>query len=393
MIYSFDRLIGRQGTDCVKYDMLEERGLAADTIPLWVADMDFQAPPAVSRSLANIAEQNIYGYTFVSDNYRQSVLNWFGRRFDWRADPGSLMVVPGVVFAVSTSILAYTQEGDGVLIQEPVYHPFRAAIESNSRRTVVSELQLVDGHYEIDFEDFERKIRDEAVKLFVLCSPHNPVGRVWTREELLRIGEICLKHGVVVVSDEIHADFVYGEHKHRVFASVDPRFKDMTVTCTAASKTFNLAGLACSNIFIENEQMRADFKVVMNQMHVGGSNMMGLAATCAAYNEGEEWLDQLLVYLTQTVSMVRGFLKNHMPDIKLIEPEGTYLLWLDFSALGIDQESLNELLLKDAKVWLHAGTVFGQAGERYFRMNIACPRATVREALTRIYDTFYAKPN
>lgn len=391
MNFNFDQVVERIGTDCVKYDMFQSRGLSEDTIPLWVADMDFPAPAAVRDRLVAIAEQNIYGYTFASDSYKNSVLSWFDRRFDWQVAADSLIVVPGVVFAVSTSILAFTEVGDGVMIQEPVYHPFRAAIESNERRTVVNPLQLVDGHYEIDFEDFEQKIKDEAVKLFVLCSPHNPIGRVWTQAELQRMGEICLKQGVKIVSDEIHADFVYGDRKHYIFSSLDPRFKEVTVTCTAASKSFNLAGLACSNIFVENPKMRAAFSLVMNQLHVGGSNMMGLAATAAAYDEGEAWLDQLLIYLTQTVSMIRGFLKSHMPDIKLIEPEGTYLLWLDFSALGIDQENLNEILLKDAKVWLHSGTVFGQSGEGFFRMNIACPRATIREALDRIYNTFYQK--
>ncbi len=384
MNYNFDTLIDRFGTSCVKYDMFEEKGLAADTLPLWVADMDFEAPPAVRNRLKEIAEQNVYGYTYASDGYKETVLSWFDRRFNWRPDVDSMFQTPGVVFGITVSLLAYTNEGDKVLIQEPVYHPFRNTIQTNKREVVSNPLKLINGRYEIDFDLFEKQIKDEDVKMFVLCSPHNPVGRVWTTDELQQMGDICLKHEVVIVSDEIHADFVFPGHKHHMFTSVDPRFKEITVSCTAASKSFNLAGLDCSNIFVENESMREAFSSVMSQVHISGANMMGLAATEAAYQDGEAWLDQLLVYLAQNVATVRGFLKAQLPEVKLIEPDGTYLLWLDFRELGLTQDELNTLLLQEAKVWLNDGAIFGAGGEGFMRMNVACQRSIVQEALERI---------
>lgn len=384
MAINFDAIINRHNTNCLKYDLLAERGLTDDTIPLWVADMDFQAPPAVSRRLREIAEHNIYGYSFASEQYRNSVLSWFKRRFDWDADAKTMLQTPGVVFAVSMAIQAYTKEGDGVLIQEPVYHPFRATIQDNRRELVVNPLRLTDGRYEIDFEDMERKIIDQGVKLFILCSPHNPVGRVWTEAELRRMGEICLKYDLIVVSDEIHADFVFEGHVHTIFSRLGERFADRSIICTAGSKTFNLAGLNCSNIFIQNEDLRNAFIKKQSEVHVSGSNLMGLAATEAAYSEGEEWLDQLKVYLSQNIATVRGFLNARMPEVKLIEPEGTYLLWLDFRELGLSQDDLNTLLMKDAKVWLNDGAIFGAGGEGFQRMNVACPRALVKEALERM---------
>ncbi len=384
MIFNFDTTTKRSNTDCVKYDLFKERGLADDTIPLWVADMDFQAPPAVGARLAEMAEHNIYGYTFASENYKSAVTNWFKHRFGWEVDAGTMLQTPGVVFAVSLAIQTFTEEGDGVMIQEPVYHPFKSTIVDNNRRPVINPLKLEDGRYEMDFEDMKAKIEAEKVKLFVLCSPHNPVGRVWRREELARLAEICLAHDVLVVSDEIHADFIYDGYRHTIYAQLGEAFADRAIICTAASKTFNLAGLNCSNIFISNDDLRQRFMKSQSALHIGGSNMMGLAATEAAYSEGAEWLDQLLVYLSQNVATVRGFLKARLPEVKLIEPEGSYLLWLDFRELALSQEDLNTLLLKDARVWLNDGALFGTGGEGFQRMNVACPRALLKTALERI---------
>lgn len=384
MQYNFDTPIERRNTDCVKYDMMEKYGVPEGTLAMWVADMDFQAPPAVRERLTEVAEFNLYGYTFASQRYKSAVTNWFKRRFSWDANPEHMLQTPGVVFAIAMSLQAYTEVGDAILIQEPVYHPFRITIEDNKRETIVNPLRLVNGRYEIDFEDMEQKIVDNDVKLFVLCSPHNPVGRVWTETELRRMGEICQKHDVLVVSDEIHADFVCPGKQHLIYAQLGEAFADQAIICTAASKSFNLAGLCCSNIFIANPELRERFQAKQDAVHIGGANAMGMFATEAAYTEGEAWLDQLRVYLAQNVATVRGFLAARLPEVKLVEPDGTYLLWLDFRELGLKPDELNALLINEAGVWMNEGSSFGESGAGFMRMNVACPRATVQEALERI---------
>ena len=384
MPVDFDTVPNRRGTNCFKYDFAREMGMPEDVLPLWVADMDFPTAPAVLERLHALAEHGIFGYTGVKDAYFSAVHNWYAQRFGWETQRSWLVTTPGVVFAIAIAIRAFTQKGDAILIQQPVYYPFADKVTENDRQLVVNPLILKNGRYEMDFADMERKIADNHVKMLLLCSPHNPVGRVWTKEELLRVGEICQKHGVLVVSDEIHADFTYAGHTHRVFASVKSEFADFTITCTAPSKTFNLAGLQNSNIFIPNRQLRHAYKKELSACGCGGTNCMGMAACQAAYEAGADWLEQLKQYLAENLAYVRQFLREKLPEIALIEPEGTYLVWLDLRKLGLTEQQQRQLIVQDAKLWLDTGTLFGQGSEGFERINIACPRATIEQAMQRL---------
>ena len=384
MPVDFDTVPNRRGTNCFKYDFAREMGMPEDVLPLWVADMDFPTAPAVLERLHALAEHGIFGYTGVKDAYFSAVHNWYAQRFGWETQRSWLVTTPGVVFAIAIAIRAFTQKGDAILIQQPVYYPFANKVTENDRQLVVNPLVLKNGRYEMDFADMERKIVDYHVKMLLLCSPHNPVGRVWTKEELLRVGEICQKHGVLVVSDEIHADFTYAGHTHRVFTSVKSEFADFTITCTAPSKTFNLAGLQNSNIFIPNRQLRHAYKKELSACGCGGTNCMGMAACQAAYEAGADWLEQLKQYLAGNLAYIRQFLREKLPDIALIEPEGTYLVWLDLRKLGLTEQQQRQLIVQDAKLWLDTGTLFGQGGEGFERINIACPRTTIEQAMQRL---------
>lgn len=384
MKYNFDEIIDRRNTDCLKYDFAAERGKPEDVLPLWVADMDFRTAPGIIERAVTDVKLGIYGYTEGKDDYFEAVAAWYRDYFGWKVEKDWLVKTPGVVFAIANAIRALTDEGDAVMIQQPVYYPFSAVIRDNGRTLVNNELVLRDGHYEIDFQDFERKVIENKVKLFVLCSPHNPVGRVWTAEELRRAGEICLKYDVKVVSDEIHSDFVYEGRKHHVFTTVNPDLEKISIICTAPSKTFNLAGLQVSNIFIPNAQIRQAFRQQMLAVGYQEVNMIGLHACQAAYETGREWLEELKVYLRGNLDYVRDYLEKNLPQIKLIEPEGTYLIWLDCRGLGLTEERLEHLIVHEAKLWLDAGTIFGAAGEGFERINMACPRAVLGEALKRL---------
>ena len=384
MPVDFDTVPNRRGTNCFKYDFAREMGMPEDVLPLWVADMDFPTAPAVLERLHALAEHGIFGYTGVKDAYFSAVHNWYAQRFGWETQRSWLVTTPGVVFAIAIAIRAFTQKGDAILIQQPVYYPFANKVTENDRQLVVNPLVLKNGRYEMDFADMERKIVDYHVKMLLLCSPHNPVGRVWTKEELLRVGEICQKHGVLVVSDEIHADFTYAGHTHHVFASVKSEFANFTITCTAPSKTFNLAGLQNSNIFIPNRQLRHAYKKELSACGCGGTNCMGMAACQAAYEAGADWLEQLKQYLAGNLAYIRQFLREKLPDIALIEPEGTYLVWLDLRKLGLTEQQQRQLIVQDAKLWLDTGTLFGQGGEGFERINIACPRTTIEQAMQRL---------
>ncbi|MCD7725172.1 MAG: pyridoxal phosphate-dependent aminotransferase [Clostridiales bacterium] len=384
MKYDFDEKIDRRNTDCLKYDFAAERGKPYDALPLWVADMDFRTAPGIIERVAADAVFGIYGYTESKDDYFQAVANWYQTYFDWTVEKQWLVKTPGVVFAIGMAVQALTKEGDAVMIQQPVYYPFSEVIRDNNRRLINNALVLRDGHYEIDFEDFERKIREEKVKLFVLCSPHNPVGRVWTKEELLRLGNICGEYGVKVVSDEIHSDFVYEGRKHYVFSTVAPDFGEFSVICTAPSKTFNMAGLQVSNIFIPNAQIRKAFLKQMSAAGYSQINMIGLHACKAAYETGREWLEELKKYLKGNLDFVKDYLENNLPQVRLIEPEGTYLIWLDFRGLGLTEAQRKHLILHEAGLWLDSGVMFGKEGEGFERVNIACPRAVLEEACKRL---------
>ncbi|NMB14689.1 MAG: pyridoxal phosphate-dependent aminotransferase [Gallicola sp.] len=388
MKYNFDEIIDRKGTNCLKYDFASERGKPEGVLPLWIADMDFKAPDIVLERLSEIVNHGIFGYSDSKEDYFLVLKNWFEKKFGWKVKEEWLVKTPGIVFAIAAAIHAFTKEGDAVLIQQPVYYPFSETILDNKRKLVNSPLKRTGDRYEIDFEDFEEKIIQEQVKLFIFCSPHNPVGRVWEKDELKRIGEICLKHGVIVVSDEIHSDFVYPGHQHTVFASLSKEISDITITCTAPSKTFNIAGLQISNIFIENPVLREKVKKAIAQTGYSQVNQIGLAACQAAYEGGEEWLEELKEYLAGNIEYTRAFLKEHLPKITLIEPEGTYLLWLDFKAYNLTEEEREELIVKKAGLWLDSGSMFGPDGEGYERINIACPRKTLEKALWQLKEVF-----
>ena len=383
MKYGFDQIIERRNTYSIKYDMAAF-GKAKDVLPLWVADMDFKAPPCVEQALLKQVKHGVFGYSEAGAPYFAALKDWFGRRHDWRIEQEWLIKTPGVVNAIHVGLLAFSAPKDAVLIQQPVYHPFAYAVQKTGRRLVVNELIYDHDRYQIDFDDFEQKIMRQGVKIFILCNPHNPVGRVWTREELTRMGDICLRHNVVVIADEIHQDFVYKGHKHLVFATLDPGYQDITVTCTAPSKTFNLAGLALSNIFISNAALRERFIREYERLGLGHVNVMGIAACQAAYEDGEEWLEELLGYLAGNMSFIGGFLKKSLPKVKLVEPEGTYLAWLDFSALNLGANELDALLTDKARLWLNRGDIFGAGGAGFGRLNAACPRLLLQQAMDRL---------
>lgn len=386
MKYDFDKIVDRRGTNSLKYDFARERGRREDVLPLWVADMDFPTAPSIRERLQKTVEHGIFGYSEGKEPYFRAVADWYQRHFGWEVQEEWLVKTPGIVFAIAAAIRAFTEEGEAVLIQQPVYYPFSEVITDNNRVLVNNPLKQVNGHYEIDFEEFERKIVENKVKLFLLCSPHNPVGRVWQEWELRKVGEICLKYGVLVVSDEIHSDFTYEGHKHLVFASLSPKYAEITVTCTAPSKTFNLAGLQISNIFISNEKLREQFKKAIAAAGYSQVNVMGLVACQAAYETAEDWLVQLKEYLAGNLAFVRSYLRENIPQIELVEPEGTYLLWLDFRKLSLSEEEREDLIVNKAKLWLDSGAMFGGDGEGFERINIACPRKVLEQALGQLRE-------
>lgn len=385
MTYNFDESIERINTDSLKYDFATRRGKPDGLLPLWVADMDFRTPACVVEALVEKSRHGIFGYSESREDYFKVLEAWFAARFGWQVHPEWLVKMPGVVYAICAAIRALTQEGDAVLIQQPVYYPFSESVRVNKRRLIVNQLVYQEGKYSIDFVDFEQKIRQENVKLFILCSPHNPVGRVWTRDELCRMGDICQAYGVTVISDEIHADFVYSGHQHLVFADVKPEFADFSITCTAPTKTFNLAGLQASNIFVSNKDIRRRLRAEISRTGYSQLNIMGLVACKAAYSvEGEKWLEALKSYLAGNLEYLRGALRD--TDVRIVEPEGTYLVWLDFSALSLSEQALEELIVKKARLWLDAGTMFGESGAGFQRINIACPRALLEQAARQLKE-------
>lgn len=384
MGFDFDTVIERRGTNCLKYDFARERGKAEDVLPLWVADMDFQTAPEILERLERAVRHGIFGYSESKDEYFQAVYGWYKKYFGWEVKQSWLTKTPGVVFAIAAAVRAFTEEGDSVLLQQPVYYPFSEVITDNNRKLVNNPLKLAGDHYEIDFEDFEKKIADNHVRLFLLCSPHNPVGRVWKEWELRKIGDICLKHGVLVVSDEIHSDFVWQDHRHLVFASLAPEYADITVTCTAPSKTFNIAGLQVSNIFISNPKLRKEFRRAIAAAGYSQVNTMGIAACQAAYESGREWLEEVKRYIWDNFLFLKEFLETRIPKIHPVVPEGTYLIWLDFRELGLSEEEREDLIVNKAHLWLDSGAMFGQAGEGFERINIACPRKILQQALEQL---------
>ncbi len=384
MNYDFNKITDRHGSNSIKTDLAVARGKPVDVLSLWVADMDFPTSPAILEALHKKIDHGIFGYSCLDESFHEALANWMKNEHNFTFDRRELVTTPGVVFALASAIKAFTKEGESVLIQTPVYYPFKNMIEANNRHTVTSSLFEKDGKWQIDFEDFEKKIIENDVKLFILCSPHNPVSRVWTRDELSRMAEICLAHNVIVFADEIHNDFVYEPNVHTVFSTLSAEVAENCVVSMSPSKTFNLAGLQFSTNFIKNPALRAKFKAERNKTGYDEPSLMGLVAARAAYQSGKPWLLELKKHLLSNINFIRSYLKDKLPLVRLIEPEGTFLLWLDFSAYGLEDGELDNIIVNKAKVWLDRGTMFGPEGKCYQRINIATPQPLIKEALDRI---------
>lgn len=394
--YNFDQLISRQGTHSVKWEFKQAGNppmqlVPSDdcfgekrVLPMWVADMDFPSPAPVVEALQARAAHGIFGYTVPTTSYFAAVTDWLQRRHGWTVAPEWICPTPGVVPAINMLVRTFTEPGDKVLIQSPVYYPFNAAILNNQRVVVNNPLHYADGRYTLDFADLAAKAQDPLVKLIILCNPHNPVGRVWTPAELQRLGEICLENNVLVVADEIHGDLVYPGETFTPLASLSPALAANAITCTAPSKTFNLAGLHASNIIIPAEARRLQYQHTLRCNGLLGIGVFGVVALEAAYTHGEEWLTQMLTYLAGNLAFLEDYVARHLPGITVVHPEGTYLVWLDCRALGLNKEELQHLMYAEAGVYLDEGYIFGPEGEGFERLNIACPRALLAEALERI---------
>lgn len=381
----FDVLHDRRDTRSVKWDMLEPIFQTNDVLPMWVADMDFKAPQAVNDALVKRAEHGIYGYTVVDEDVKGSVVNWVKRRHKWQIEQEWLTFSPGVVTSLHMAIQAFTEPNDKVLIQTPVYTPFYNVIEQHDRVIVKNPLVYKDNYYQIDFADFEEKLK-HGVKAFILCSPHNPVGRVWNKEELTELSRLCLKYNVLILADEIHCDLLFKGQHHIPIASISEEVADQTITCMAPSKTFNLAGLDASYIIAGNKEKRDKLNTHFSKQGINMLNTMGNTALEAAYAHGEAWLDELLTVLEDHQKYVIEMFKTHAKELKVIRTEGTYLLWIDCSALNLDDEELKRFMIEKAKVGLNPGNSYGEEGKGFMRMNIACPRGTLEEGVSRIIN-------
>lgn len=385
---NFNKITDRKNTFAIKYDLAADRNKPLDAIPLWVADMDFPTAPCILKALKKASLHGIFGYSRPDNRYYESVKKWFLNRHNFEVQKEWIVNTPGVVFAIAAAIRAFTKEGDGVLIQKPVYYPFFNTIRELNRRVVNSPLILKDGRYRMNFTDFDKKITDENVKLFILCSPHNPGGRVWEKEELLKINEICIRHDVLVVSDEIHSDITFGDNKHTVYASLSEQASLSSIICTSPSKTFNLAGLQFSNIIIKNPELRSKIRHEISCAGYDEPNLMGIVAATAAYSHGEKWFEKAKTYIQENIEFAQKYISEHNNKIKVIKPEGTYLLWLDFNAFNLTDAEIDNRILNVAKVWLDGGSMFGSEGEKFQRINCATPRPLLKKALEQICNAF-----
>ncbi|WP_127532350.1 MalY/PatB family protein [Paenibacillus kobensis] len=387
--YDFDKIIDRFGTASYKWDQSEKLFGRADLLPLWVADMDFEPPREVVEAIKARANEGIYGYTIRTEGYHKAVEGWLKRRHNWQIKHEWITSSPGVVPALSIIVQAFTNPGDSVILQSPVYYPFYDVIKMNGRVVVDNALVLEDGRYTIDFDLLERQAADGA-KLLLLCSPHNPGGRVWTREELQRIGDICVKHNILIVADEIHHDLVYREHKHTAFGSISEAFEQQSITCIATSKTFNLAGLQAATVIIPNDEIRRKYNYLLKTLSIHMESFFGLTAVESAYTYGDEWLEQLIDYLQGNRDYLLEFVRTRMPQITAMKPEGTYMVWLDCREISDNPAVLKKLMFEQAGVAFSEGSVFGKQGAGYLRVNLACPRSILVQALDRFAEAVQA---
>ena len=389
--YNFDRIIDRKGTSCLKYDFGMKRKGRTDLLPMWVADMDFALPEEILADFHKRIDHGIFGYTDPDAEYFAALDRWFSLHHGYHIQPEWVTLGCGVVFGLATGVKAFTELGDAVLIQQPVYYPFREVIEDNGRKFINSQLHYENGKYTIDFTDFEQKILENQVKVFLLCSPHNPAGRVWTKEELTRLGDICLKHRVIILDDEIHCDFVYAPHHFTSFLALDEKYRDNLVVFNSPSKTFNVAGLQPGNIIIPNKELRRRYRKANAAAGYSQGSIMGQVAVKSCYTKGDAWVKELVEYIAGNIAWVREFVKENFPKATFVEPEGTYLVWIDFSGYGLSDEELEHLVVDEAKLWLDSGKIFGPATSQFERFNMACPRATVEKAFHQLKDALEEK--
>ncbi|MED1739562.1 pyridoxal phosphate-dependent aminotransferase [Bacillus swezeyi] len=384
----FNKKHNRLGTQSVKWDLTQELFGVNDALPMWVADMDFRAPQAVIDALQQRLEHGVFGYTSANAKTKEAVVSWLSRRHGWESEPSSIIFSPGIVTALGTAVQAFTEPGDKVIVQPPVYPPFFDMVTKNGRTVLHNPLIEKDGRYEMDFRDLEKKLSEPDVKLFILCNPHNPSGRSWTKEELTKLGELCLDHGVTVVSDEIHSDLMLNGRQHTPFASISPEFAELSITCIAPSKTFNLAGLQASAILIPDQAKRAAFTQVMQRQGLHSLNTFAVAAIEVAYSKGEPWLDHLIPYIEHNMEEVRRFLEKELPDVQMMKPDASYLAWLDCRALGLSDQEIKRKLIHKGKLILESGPKYGPGGEGFVRMNVGCSLSVVKDGLIRLKTAF-----
>ncbi len=384
--YNFDKIVQRENTDCVKYDGRQEIFGRADVLPMWVADMDFEIPDFIQNAVIKRAEHPVYGYSFMSDEYFQAIMDWVKTRHHWNIKREWISYTPGIVPAINFAVMSYTSRGDGIIVQPPVYFPFFEAIKNNKRRQLNNQLIYDDGHYHIDFNDLEEKAK--SAKMILMSHPHNPTGRCWTKEELKTIGDICVRNNIIIISDEIHNDLILPGFKHYPMASLSEEIANITVTCLAPSKTFNIAGLATSSVIISNDDLRKRFRKTLQQLHILKGNLFGTVASTAGYRNGSQWVDALMQYVQGNFDFLTGFLKEELPAVKLTHPEATYLAWLNFKETGLSDKQIKDKLIFEAGLGLSHGAVFGKGGQGFQRMNLATPRSIVEEACHRLKDTF-----
>ncbi len=390
MKYNFDEIIDRRGTDCLKYDFGPKRKGRSDLLPMWVADMDFKLPDEILADLHKRVDHGIFGYTDPLDDYFEALNHWFSTRYGYTVDPEWVTLGAGLVYAVHLSVQAFTKPGEGVMVMQPVYYPFSEAIKQNGRKLVNCQLHY-DGAYSIDFEKMEKQIKEEDVKVLIFCSPHNPVGRVWTKEELTKVADICLENGVILMIDEIHCDFIFPGHKFTSIMNLDEKYHKIIALYSSPGKTFNVAGLQSANIIIPNPELRAKFKQANTSAGYSQANCMGQCALMSCYTKGAEWVDELVEYIWGNVCYMKDFVEKNFPKAHFVDPDGTYLTWVDFSGYGLEDDDLEHLMVEEAKLWLDSGAIFGPETKQFERFNLGCPRSVVEQAMKQLKAAFDAR--
>ncbi len=386
MKYNFDEIVPRKHTECLKYDNVKEIFGTEEILPMWIADMDFKTPSFIIDALRKRLEHEVWGYTYCCSRWRPAIINWVQRHHDWSVQAEEIGFVGGIVPAISFALQCFTKPGDKILIQPPVYHPYHHVVHDLERTLVTSPLNIIDNQFELDFADFEAKM--EGCKVFLLCNPHNPGGRVWTKEELARMCEICEKHDVLVISDEIHCDMALKGYKHIPFATCCESAKERCITFMAASKTFNIAGLKSSYHIIQNEDLRKQYHEFLRKSELDTAHLFATGPVATAYNDGDEWLEQMLEYVEANIDFMEQYLKDNMPKMGMIRPQASYLVFLDARGLGLPHDSLVEFFIREAKVGMNDGAMFGEGGSGFMRMNLGCPRSVLVKALEQIKSAY-----